>query len=81
MEKGPLATYCGVRCEEEGLSNTWTNPGKCYLRLVALYGPLGILALPTMVFSVVVIRKLYQHASLMSNKKTGKKDKKYEIAN
>ncbi len=35
---GPMALYCWTRCAENGIDAEFTNDGKCYMRLVTLYG-------------------------------------------
>ena len=58
---GPLALYCWIRCDEEGIDSKFTNTGKCWWRIVSLYGWFGVYGLPAVFYSVQVLRKLHQH--------------------
>jgi len=58
---GPLALYCWIRCDEEGMDSKYTNPGKCWWRIISLYGWFGVYSLPAVFYSVQVLRKLHQH--------------------
>jgi hypothetical protein len=55
---GPLAFWCWIICEETGLPSTPNlNPGMCWVRILALYGPLilNCLACLGMLIPLVII--------------------------
>merc|ERR1712224_1120969 len=49
--QGPLGAYCGVRCAESGISTEFTNPGRCWVRLLNFYMLTWVLCPPTVYYA------------------------------
>ena len=81
--QGPIGSYCFVRCAEIGIDTIFTSPGRCWLRLVAIYwlcfifGPLIIWDAARLVLHIRAVHK-------MSEKTGGKSiqsEEKASVAN
>jgi hypothetical protein len=60
--QGPMGSYCGVRCEEVGIDEMYTSPGRCWLRIVSFYWlclTFGVLVLSDALRLVLHIRSVH----------------------
>ena len=64
---GPMALYCWTRCAENGIDSQFTSDGRCYMRLVTLYGWMILFGPCSMYLSLQVLLHLRKSAN------TGKK--------
>ena len=60
---GPMALYCWTRCAENGIDAEFTNDGKCYMRLVTLYGWMILFGPCSMYLSLQVLLHLRKNAN------------------
>ena len=66
---GPLAFWCWIACDEEGIPAENLNHGKCWARVVALYGPLILNCVICLGLLVPMIKVLVGH--MRKQKSTG----------
>jgi hypothetical protein len=64
---GPLALYCWIRCNEDGMDGEYTNNGKCWWRLASMYAWFFIFGIPAVFYSIQVLRKLNAHSKTMAS--------------
>jgi hypothetical protein len=58
---GPLAFWCWITCEEEGIPSENLNVGMCWMRIVVLYGPLILNSGACLCILIPMVRLLLSH--------------------
>jgi hypothetical protein len=58
---GPLAFWCWITCEETGIPIENLNPGKCWIRILVLYGPLILNCVACLGMLIPLVKLLLTH--------------------
>lgn len=83
-EVGPTSSiYCGVRCiedygdEDKGtsarLDGKWNNPGKCWMRMVSVYGNMPLAGIPAFLvtgYCGIALRRMTKNSGLQTGQES-----------
>jgi hypothetical protein len=58
---GPLSFWCWIICEEAGVPSANMNPGKCWTRILTMYGPLILSCVAVLCMLLPLVKILLTH--------------------